>query len=134
MKCLECDSPTEIRTYPTKSIQYKRCVTHNAVFLSNMGRLAATKRDAALAKPETYLDKNGYVREKIGARYYPQHRIVMEGVLGRKLKKGENVHHINGIRDDNRPENLELWLHAQPSGQRYTDVRCIHCGNHPWST
>jgi hypothetical protein len=54
--------------------------------------------------------------------WVPEHRAVMERLLGRPLRAGENVHHRNGVRSDNRPENLELWIKHQPNGGRVDDV------------
>jgi hypothetical protein len=57
--------------------------------------------------------KSGYVLE---------HTAVMTAIIGRPLFGDESVHHLNGVRHDNRPENLELWLVRQRKGQRVADL------------
>ena len=57
--------------------------------------------------------KNGWVLE---------HRMVMAEHIGRPLHPYETVHHRNGVKTDNRVENLELWISRHPKGQRVDEV------------
>lgn len=86
------------------------CFSHYGKFM-RYGDPLVTKQQARRLQSDGYVWRGGKA----------EHRIVMEEMLGRRLFPGENVHHKNGDKQDNRPENLELWSRSQPAGQRIPD-------------
>jgi hypothetical protein len=69
-----------------------------------------------------HLDAYGYRWITVDGDARREHHVVMEAMLGRALRPYETVHHRNGVRDDNRRENLELWASAHPAGARVEDL------------
>lgn len=69
---------------------------------------------------------NGYMRRKEGGVVILQHREVMSEVVGRPLESHETVHHINGDKLDNRPENLQLRSGRHGKGVVH---KCLDCGS-----
>lgn len=66
-----------------------------------------------LGHDHPWADANGRIRE---------HIYIIQKHIGRKLKPNELVHHKNGIRNDNKLENLELCTNTQPPSQRTSDM------------
>lgn len=121
-------------TYNTRWRCRCDCGTETLVYQPNLksGRVVSCgckRAAAAAARRKDRVIQNGYVlikapdHPRAGVRNgrVREHLLVMEESLGRMLLPGEEVHHMNGIRSDNRLENLELWCRSQPAGVRVTD-------------
>lgn len=107
--CPQCGGPKQ-----RHSILCSKCYWGNIKNKSEKKRWKTTDGYIALRRSShPNCDKRGMIFE---------HRLVMEKSLGRYLYPEENVHHINGIKDDNRIENLELWVKHQPTGSRVEDM------------
>ena len=96
-------------------------------------------KTGGVGPPESYigprgeggLDEHGYRRIRVNGKVRKEHHVVAEAMLGRPLWPWENIHHKNGKRADNRPENLEVWVKGQPAGQRVDDLVAFVVEHYP---
>jgi Zn finger protein HypA/HybF involved in hydrogenase expression len=102
--CLKCSSRAQ-----GKKFRFRKGPLHHRW----KGRRKTPLGYVLVYQPDDPRSYGGYVME---------HRMVMESCLGRLLVPHETIHHKNGIRDDNRIENLELWSSVHPNGTRYNDL------------
>lgn len=106
-----CAKKQIARTYC--QMHYRRWSLYGDPLITKVAEVVRGAKYKKVLAPESPMaDTKGLVYE---------HRYVMSLMLGRPLEEGENVHHKNGNKMDNRPENLEVWNTRQPSGQRPED-------------
>lgn len=109
-----CDRPYKARGFC--NMHYGRVYKTGAV---GAAESHYTGRGSITVQGYRRLRKYNEDGNKIGWKYI--HRDVMERNLGRPLASHETVHHLNGDREDNRIENLELWSSRHGPGQRVAD-------------
>lgn len=130
VKCAECRTPFEVQPNQKTRGEGKFC-SYECKYNASRGHFSVGAK---------YTDRRGYVMVKTGLRQYTsEHRLVAAASLGRQLAPDEQVHHVNGVKDDNRPENLQVLTNAehqrlhdhlgvQHAPRRITKT-CDWCGN-----
>lgn len=151
-ECRHCMSLRTRKHWPEKlNIEDKRCAGCKKVHkktefdkdrtkkdgLYNICKLCRNKRNNCKYRRtpgKWHHDAYGYLIRTIRGEDQKQHRWIMERILKRKLDVEEHVHHINGVKDDNRPENLMIMSHGEHNtyhskllGERRKNGRVFSC-------
>lgn len=133
-ECPVCNSPftpAKLATGHQRTSQQQYCSEKCRNWVKQQATLEAGDRRRESRPPTRRVTALGYVDLYYGARgggyRVMEHRQVMEDHLGRSLTDEETVHHINGDKQDNRIENLQLRQGRHGKGARFT---CNDCGSH----
>lgn len=114
-RCLNCGT-IFVKKYQSLGKRIKYCSLTCAG--KHMHQVGSRPKKRNMGERKTWSDGYVYIKVAEGKWDY-EHRYVMEKVLGRKLTRKEVVHHVNGVRTDNRPENLKVMSTSEH--------RKIHC-------
>jgi hypothetical protein len=111
-KCRHDDTRLKIRCFKCKKEFYTNKTNNTRKYCSNKCYYEARSEIYIQEKNPNWkngtLTKFGYKLIYKKGKQVREHRNIIENYLGRKLKKEEVIHHINGIKYDNRIENLKL--------------------------